>query len=169
MEVETVVVWPILVEHGLALAMIWGLVALTGFAWLLFARLGVGLAGTPFLGVIFWAIATYCFPFTGGLDWAGALVIALFTLAAIQFYWRGQSNLFPRIRLSTVILAVGLFAARLLWQLQHPNRRVSLAPGAAIAAIPLIHGVGAGTWLYCAGPWIVLAALAKSRDKYEIG
>src|ERR1043165_1168662 len=107
MEVETVVVWPILVEHGLALAMIWGLVALTGFAWLLFARLGVGLAGTPFLGVIFWAIATYCFPFTGGLDWAGALVIALFTLAAIQLYWRGQSNLFPRIRLSTVILARG--------------------------------------------------------------
>jgi hypothetical protein len=63
-------------------------------------------------------------------------------------------------------VAVGLFAARLLLQQSRAaNWRLSLASGAAIAAIPLIHGVGAGTWLYCVGPWIVLATLIQARTR----
>jgi hypothetical protein len=63
-------------------------------------------------------------------------------------------------------VAVGIFAARLLWQQVHgPSWRLSLASGAASAAIPLIHGVGGGTWLYCAGPWIALAALTQAGDR----
>src|SRR5207244_3900530 len=63
-------------------------------------------------------------------------------------------------------VAVGLFAACLLWQqMRSTSWRLSMATGASIAAIPLIHGVGAGTWLYCVGPWIVLAAFLQARDR----
>ncbi|HZZ78878.1 MAG TPA: hypothetical protein VFE62_10195 [Gemmataceae bacterium] len=64
-------------------------------------------------------------------------------------------------------VAIGLFAASLLMQLSRSaNWRVALAAGATVAAIPLIHGVGAGTWLYCVGPWIVLATLIQSRARF---
>ncbi len=63
-------------------------------------------------------------------------------------------------------VAIGLLAARLLLQQsRNVNWRGSLATGGSIAAIPLIHGVGGGTWIYCVGVWISLASLAISRRR----
>ena len=65
-------------------------------------------------------------------------------------------------------VAIGVFAARLLLQQSRAaNWRIALASGAAIAAIPLIHGVGGGTWLYCAGPCITLATFAQARSPWS--
>jgi len=43
--------------------------------------------------------------------------------------------------------------------------RIALATGAAVAAIPLVHGVGAGTWIYCVAPWATIAMLVQSRTR----
>jgi hypothetical protein len=63
-------------------------------------------------------------------------------------------------------IAVGILAARLLFQhARLPSWRLSLATGAAVAAIPLIHGVGGGTWIYCVGLWVVLTAFLQTDSK----
>jgi hypothetical protein len=63
-------------------------------------------------------------------------------------------------------VAVGIFAARLvLEQSRTPGWRLALASGLTIAAIPLVHGVGAGTWLYIAGPWLAVAALVQAHAR----
>jgi hypothetical protein len=300
MEVETLVAWPILWEHGLALVLVWAWVALAGFALLPFLRLRIGLVGVPLLGVVYWTVALYLFPFAGGLDVAAAVIGVLAAIACARF-WRGGARMpvWKRWSLATAILvlgslpyattmlyhyvpfgmdgsmhttaatliartaglpasyapfaadvpfppmnlglsmvagvairwggdpaavllachhltftllilatylllrswtgrtsaallavvtvwtarasqaslqwggfptvlsvAVGIFAARLLWQHRRSmNWRLSLATGASVAAIPLIHGIGAGTWLYCVGPWIALATIVQSRTK----
>ncbi len=302
--------WSILWEHAVGLALVWSAVALAGFALLPILRLRVGLVGAPLVGIVYWTIALYAFPFRFGLDVAAALIgmltlsrwwlaggffkpsvgeedglkirpttryltwpalilalgsfpytttllyhyvpqgmdgsmhttaaaliarlgglpdshapfapdltfppmnLGLPTVAAIAIRWGGDPAAvmlachhltFAVLILATYLLlrswtgripaallavvtvwtarasqaslgwggfptvlsvAVGVFAARLLWQhLRSTSWRLSLATGAAIAAIPLIHGVGGGTWLYCAGPWIALAALLQARDR----
>ncbi len=63
-------------------------------------------------------------------------------------------------------VAIGVFAVRLLLQqCRTTNWRFALATGAAVAAIPLIHGVGGGTWLYCAGPSVTLACFLRAQTK----
>jgi hypothetical protein len=291
------VAWPILCEHGLALLLVWAWVALAGFAISPVLRLRVGLASIPLVGVVYWSIALYLFPFAGGLDvavgliavlagiqcvrlnwfpfwkrfsWATLLLtigslpylttllyhyvpfgmdgsmhttaaaliartgglpdsyapyaadvpfppmnIGLSALAGVAIRWGGETAAvmlathhltFTLLILATYLLlrcwtgrtsaaliavlsvwaaraseaslewggfptvlsvAVGLFAARLLWQQSRAtNWRLSLGCGAAVAAIPLIHGVGAGTWLYCVGPWIALATLIQARARF---
>jgi len=62
-------------------------------------------------------------------------------------------------------VAVGILATRLL--LQQSRRytwRLALATGTTIAALPMIHGVGAGTWIYCAGIWITFTTWMISRS-----
>lgn len=297
MEVGSLVAWSIFLEHLAGLALLWAWVFLAGLALLPLLRIHVGIVGAPLLGVVFWTIALYVFPFAGGLDIAAALVLVMAAIAFARF-WRSGA-VFPRVRLSTILLvvgslpytttlifhhvplgmdasmhataaaligyqgglptsyapflpdlafppmnlglpavagvairwggdtasvmlashhltftllilatysllrmwvhrnpaallavisvwtargsqaslewggfptvmsvAVGVFAARLL--LQHgrsSNWRLSLTAGATIAAIPLIHGVGGGTWLYCVGPWVALAAILNARSK----
>ncbi len=292
------VAWPILCEHALALLLLWAWVALAGFALSPLLRLRVGLAGVPLLGIVYWAIALYLFPFAGGLDVAAGLIavlacircvrlrfdwipfwkrfswstlilvigslpftttllyhyvpfgmdgsmhataatliarigglpdsyapfaadvpfapinIGLSALAGVAIRWGGETAAvmlathhltFTLLILATYLLlrrwtartpaaliavlsvwtaraseaslewggfptilsvAVGLFAARLLLrQSRATNWRLALATGAAVAAIPLIHGVGAGTWLYCIGPWVVLATLIQAHSR----
>jgi hypothetical protein len=313
MEVETLVAWPILWEHGCALVLVWAWVALAGFAFLPILRLRIGLVGVPLVGVVYWTIALYLFPFAGGLDVAAGLVgllaagvcarpffvaydsnrvvsrgvntigivfhgawwkrwatlilavgclpytttllfhyvpfgmdasmhttaatliarsgglpvsyapfapdlafpamnLGLPTVAALAIRWGGEPAAvmlachhltFTLLILATYLLlrlwtgrtsaallavvtvwcarssqaslgwggfptvlsvAIGVFAARLLLQhVRTNNWRLALATGASIAAIPLIHGVGAGTWLYCVGPWVALTTLLQAR------
>jgi hypothetical protein len=311
MEVETLVAWPILCEHGLALLLLWAWVALAGFAVQPILRLRVGLAGIPLVGAVYWTVALYLFPFAGGLDVAAGLIAVLACIRCVQIrarapseWWRqpslgARALVWMRFSWSTLILvlgslpflttllyqyvpfgmdgsmhataatliarsgglpesyapfaadvpfapinvglsvlagvairwggepaaamlashhltftllilatylllrlwtartpaaliavlsvwtaraseasvewggfptvlsvAVGLFAARLLWQQSRAtNWRLSLASGAAVAAIPLIHGCGAGTWLYCIGPWVAVGTLIQARAK----
>ena len=292
--------WSILCEHGLALLLVWATVGLAGCALLPFARLHIGFVGAPLLGVVFWTVALYLFPFRGGLDVAAGLIVVIaITAAALGWRTRSWTPIWKRFSWSTLIIvvgslpyittllyhyvpfgmdgsmhmtaatliarshglpesyapfapdvafppmnlglstvaavairwggdpaavllachhltftllivatylllrrwiartpaavlavvsvwtarasqaslewggfptvlsvAIGVFAARLLLQQgRGPSWRLSAATGAAIAAIPLIHGVGAGTWLYCVGPWITLATLLKARSK----
>lgn len=302
--------WSILWEHALALVLVWSAVVLAGLALLPLLRLHIGRFGAPLVGIVYWTLALYAFPFTGGLDVAAGLIIAMAvtrlwlvgrvfkpsapimdewqirptrrfltlpafilvvgslpylttllyhyvpfgmdasmhttaaaliartgglpnsyapfapdltfppmnlglpTVAAVAIRWGGDPAAvmlachhltFTALILATYVLlrswigrtpaavlavvtvwtarasqaslgwggfptvmsvAIGVFAARLLWQhMRSCNWRMSLATGAAIAAIPMIHGVGAGTWLYCVGPWIALAALLHARDR----
>lgn len=305
--------WSILWEHAAALALVWAAVALPGFALLPLLRVRVGLVGAPLIGIVFWTVALYVFPFTGGMDVAAGLIVVLAgivvtrwwfvgrivnpsvteedgltirparkyltwsalilatgslpytttllfhyvpfgmdasmhttaaaliarsgglplsyapfapdlvfppmnlglpSVAGVAIRWGGDPAAvmlachhltFTALILATYLLlrswtgrvpsailavvtvwtarasqaslgwggfptvlsvAIGVFAARLLWQqTRGSNWRIALATGAAIAAIPLIHGVGAGTWLYCVGPWIALAALLQARDR----
>lgn len=297
MEVATLVSWSILWQHAAALALVWGCAALAGFALLSILRLRIGLVGAPLLGVVYWTVALYLFPFRHGLDIAAGLIVVLAivacwrggwmpawrrcsastlilvigclpyattllyhyvpqgmdgsmhttaavligqagglpgsyapfaadvplppmnlglpALAGVAIRWGGepaavmlacQHLTFTAVILATYLLlrwwiartpaavlavvtvwaaratqaslgwggfptvlsvAIGLFAARLLLQhMRSSGWRLSLGTGAATAAIPLIHGVGAGTWLYCIGPWIALSALIQSRSKW---
>jgi hypothetical protein len=99
-------------------------------------------------------------------SWIARTPAALMAVVSVWMARSTQASLewggYPTV----LSVAIGLFAARLLWQqARGANWRLSFGTGAAIAAIPLIHGVGAGTWLYCAGPWITLAAFLKARDR----
>jgi hypothetical protein len=296
MEVETLVAWPILWEHGVALALVWAWVALAGFALLPWLRLHVGLAGIPLVGAVFWTVALYLLPFGHGLDAAAGLIMALAAAVCMRGAWRpawkrlswstliltlgslpflttllcqyvpfgmdgamhatgatliGRSaglptshapfapdlplppmNLgvpalaglairwggepaaamlachhltFTLLILATYLLvrrwvdrtpaavlavvsvwtaraseaslewggfptvlsvAIGTFAAHLLLQLSRSATwRVCLSAGVVIADIPIIHGCGAGTWLYCVAPWVVLATVLQSSDR----
>jgi hypothetical protein len=288
--------WPILVDHGLGLMLLWGWVALTGIALAPLLRLHIGRAGVPLLGIAFWPPALYLLRFPGGLDLAAATILMLAGLAIVRvwrsgsFAWRRPSwstlvlvlgsipylatsllnyvplgmdatmhttnavliarsgglpsdytpflqdvpfpavNLglptvaslairwggdpaavmlashhltFTAMILATFLLvrrwtkpntaavlavvsvwmarssqntvawggyptimsvAMGIFACRLLLQLSRSTPWQSvLATGWTIASIPFIHGVGAGTWLYCAGTWTCVACLCNAR------
>ena len=294
--------WSIIAKHGLAFFSVWACAVATGWSLLPLARVGIGLAGAPLLGIIYWTLALYLLPFCGGLDVAAivilllgafhlihgrrkhgrtpvgrrfsssALILALgslpyattvlfhyvpfgmdasmhttaaaliarigglptnyapiapevtfpainlglSTVAAVAIRWGSepaaamlacQHLTFTSLILATYLLlrwwisrpsaavlsvasvwlarasqaslgwggfptvmsvAIGVLAVRLL--LQHSRRtspRQSLTTGAAIAAIPLIHGVGGGTWIYCAGIWTVLATIADARSRFE--
>ncbi|MBI3821943.1 MAG: hypothetical protein HY289_04600 [Planctomycetes bacterium] len=293
--------WPILWEHLSALALVWAAVALPGFALLPVLRLRIGLVGAPLLGVVYWTVALYLFPFHHGLDVAAGLVgaaaifhgirvqgrlgllnsvrrwrtastlilvtgslpylttllahyvpqgmdasmhataatligrsaglpssyapfapdvnlppmnLGLPAIAGVAIRWGGEPAAvmlachhltFTALILASYLLlrwwtgrnvaaflavlsvwtaratqasvewggfptilsvAIGLFAARLLLQhMRSVNWRLSIATGAAVAALPLIHGVGAGTWLYCVGPWVVFATIFQSRSR----
>jgi hypothetical protein len=89
-------------------------------------------------------------------------VVSVWTARAAQasLEWGG----FPTV----LSVAIGLFAARLiLEQSRSMSWRLSAIAGAAVVAIPLIHGVGGGTWLYCVGPWITLATLLQARNRLQ--
>lgn len=100
-------------------------------------------------------------------SWLRRTPAALIAVVSVWMARGSQATLdwggFPTV----LSVAIGLFAARLLWQHgRATNWRLAVATGAASAAIPLIHGVGAGTWLYCVGPWIALAALLQTSSKW---
>ena len=64
-------------------------------------------------------------------------------------------------------LAVGLLAAHLLLkQIRWHSWRLQLATGAVIAAVPLVHGIGGGTWIYCAGFWVVVTVLTSAKSSF---
>ncbi len=96
--------------------------------------------------------------------WTGRNAAALLAVVSVWLARGTQATVdwggFPTV----LSVSAGILAARLL--LQHTRTRawrLSLATGATVAALALIHGVGAGTWFYCAGIWVALAALAQSR------
>ena len=60
--------WDTLGAHGIALLLIWSAVLLPGLALLPYLRVGIGLAGAPVLGFIYWTISLYLLPFAHGLD-----------------------------------------------------------------------------------------------------
>ena len=61
-------------------------------------------------------------------------------------------------------VAVGILAVRCAATGPGYSWRLTLATGAVIAAIPLVHGVGGGTWIYCVGTWAVAATLLQARS-----
>src|SRR5260370_18186563 len=67
----------VLAGHLAALLLAWACAWGTGLplAWLL--RVRVGFAGSPLLGVAYWAAALYCLPFSGGLTIAAAIAVLL--------------------------------------------------------------------------------------------
>jgi hypothetical protein len=98
--------------------------------------------------------------------WVARTPAALLAVVSVWAARAAQASLewggFPTV----LSVAVGLFAARLiLEQSRSASWRLSALAGAAVVAIPLIHGVGGGTWLYCVGPWITLATLLQARDR----
>ena len=101
--------------------------------------------------------------------WINRTPAALIAVVTVWMARGTQASLgwggFPTV----LSVAIGLFAARLLWQqCRTTGWRLPIATGAAIAVIPLIHGVGGGTWLYCVGPWIALASLLQAKSKWAI-
>src|SRR5271163_835149 len=104
MEAGKLVSWSLLLEHGFALVLLWTWVGLTGCALLPFLRLGIGVAGAPLLGVIYWTLALYLFPFFGGLDIAAGGVILL---AAVAVWQRRHLRWRLHVRGSTLILLLG--------------------------------------------------------------
>src|SRR5207244_1067222 len=86
-EVAALVPWAILGQHACALLLVWSWVALAGFAFLPLARIRIGIAGVPLLGIVFWTVALYVLPFSGGLDVAAGLAVTL-ALAAGWRCWR---------------------------------------------------------------------------------
>src|ERR1051326_295644 len=78
--------WPILWQHLLALVLVWGWVLLAGVALLPWLRIRVGGVAVPLVGVVFWTLALYLLPFTGGLDVAAALVVLLAVWTLVR--WR---------------------------------------------------------------------------------
>jgi hypothetical protein len=98
--------------------------------------------------------------------WLHRTPAALLAVASVWMARGSQASLgwggFPTV----LSVAVGLFAARLIvLQARATGWRASVATGAAVAAIPLVHGVGGGTWLYCIGPWATLAAFLQTRGR----
>ncbi len=291
--------WDTLGAHGIALLLIWSAVLLPGLALLPYLRVGIGLAGAPVLGFIYWTISLYLLPFAHGLDIATGFVVVLalwqiartwppkwkalawrrpswatvilfigcipFTTTLLVHYlpfgdasmymthsvlianagglpsdyfpfmpdvplpsvnmampavcgiairWGGdaagvmlaaQHLTFTCLILATYVLlrrwtprtsaavlavfsvclarasqasicwggfpnvmsiAVGVLAARLLLQQSRSSSwRLSLATGACVAALPLVHGIGAVSWLYCVGTWVVIATIARARSQ----
>lgn len=98
--------------------------------------------------------------------WTRPTTAALLAVVSVWMARSSQGTLawggFPTV----MSVAIGVFAARLLLQqCRTVNWRSALAAGAAIASLPLIHGVGGGTWIYCAGGWISLATLSLARNR----
>ncbi len=85
--------WSLLLEHLVALALLWVWVGLAGFALLPLLRLHIGWVGAPLLGVVYWTLALYVFPFAGGLDVAAGLIAVLAALAAAR--WRREGAWIP--------------------------------------------------------------------------
>ena len=98
--------WSILCEHGLALLLVWAWAALAGFAIFPMLRLHVGRAGIPLVGVVYWSVALYAFPFAGGLDIAAGLVVIL---ACVQCARRrlAWNPFWKRFSWSTLLFAIG--------------------------------------------------------------
>jgi hypothetical protein len=63
-------------------------------------------------------------------------------------------------------MALGLLATRLLFDLaRRPRAGTAVALGLLIGAMPLVHGAGAGSWLYCIAPVAGVVALLWSRRR----
>jgi len=98
--------------------------------------------------------------------WTDRATSALLSVATVWMARASQASLewggFPTV----LSIAVGLLAGRLLFKhADGANWRLSLATGAAVMSIPLVHGIGGGTWLYCVAPWITAATMMRSRAK----
>ena len=287
----------LLLEHAVALVLLWGVALLPGLALAPWLRLRVGLAAAPVVGVIYWSIALFLLPFAYGLDvalgllvliggaalWSGArqrwpfwrrlgwshaililgsapflstlivhyvpqgmdasmhttaaaliarhgglpanyapyapdvpfatVNLGLPAVAAVAIRLGGdpaavmlasQHLTFACLILATYVLlrrwtscnpaailavvsvlmaratqatigwggfptvmsvAVGILAVHLLLQLARSASLIhAVSTGAAIAAIPLVHGIGGGTWLYCVAPFTVLGCFATSMS-----
>src|SRR5260370_25865169 len=74
----------VLAGHLAALLLAWACAWGTGLplAWLLNVR--IGFAGSPLLGVAYWAAALYCLPFAGGLPVAAAIAGLLAVAVLLQ-------------------------------------------------------------------------------------
>src|SRR5260370_35047079 len=74
----------VLAGHLAALLLAWACAWGTGLplAWLLNVR--IGFAGSPLLGVAYWAAALYCLPFAGGLTVAAAIAGLLAVAGLLQ-------------------------------------------------------------------------------------
>ena len=60
--------------------------------------------------------------------------------------------------------ALGLLAARVLFDLaRRPSLRTGAAAGFLVAALPLVHGIGAAVWVYVCGPLVLVAGIARVR------
>lgn len=60
-------------------------------------------------------------------------------------------------------MAVGLFAARLMWDAgRRCTARSAVALGVTAGAVPLVHGVSAAVWVYAVAPVLGAALLARS-------
>jgi hypothetical protein len=98
--------------------------------------------------------------------WTAKTSAAVLSVASAWLARASQASLewggFPTV----LSVAVGIFAARLLLGLgRTPSARRSFAAGAAIAAIPLIHGVGGGTWIYCVLAWVLVINLIQAPSR----
>jgi hypothetical protein len=63
-------------------------------------------------------------------------------------------------------MALGLLATRLLFDLsRRPNARTASAMGLVVGAMPLVHGAGAASWLYCVAPVAGIVAIFWSRRR----
>jgi hypothetical protein len=292
--------YDVLGSHLAALMLVWGCAWGTGLPLASLLRLRIGIAGSALLGVAYWAVALYLFPFRGGLVVAAGLAVLLaaavmwrreswhwlwlsarrldradavlcvgcaayLSLLATQYVPPGMDasmhttaarliaqNLglpstyapfaadlpFPRVNLglpaftaviiragadpasamlgcehltfsgllmATYLLlrlwvtrmqaavpavitawaarsaqetagwggfptvmsfALGLLALRLLFDVaRRPRVRSAVALGIVVAALPLVHGVGAAIWLYGAAPVAAVTALVRAPDK----
>jgi len=83
---------PLLAEHLAALAVVWGVALLTGTPLGRLGRWRLGPGGAALLGVAFWAVALYCFPFRNGLLVATGGVAVLWLLCGRA---RGMNS--PRV------------------------------------------------------------------------
>jgi hypothetical protein len=102
-------------------------------------------------------------------SWVARTPAAILAVVSVWMARASQATLewggYPTV----LSVALGVFAAVLIWRhARAAHWRLSVTTGATIAAIPLIHGVGAGIWLYCVGPWMALAAFLQSGQRRAV-
>lgn len=96
----------LLLEHAVALMLLWAVALLPGLALAPWLRLRVGLAAAPVIGVIYWSIAIFLLPFAHGLD----VALGFLVLIAGAALWRGAHQRWPiwrRFGWSNAILVLG--------------------------------------------------------------
>ncbi len=96
----------LLLEHAVALMLLWAVAILPGLALAPWLRLRVGLAAVPVVGVTYWSIALFVLPFAHGLD----VALGLIFLVGGAALWRGAHQRWPfwrRLGSSNAILFLG--------------------------------------------------------------
>src|SRR5262245_58594435 len=107
-EVRALVSSWILWQHGLALLLLWTCAGLSGLALLPWLRLGVGFVAAPLLGVVYWTVALYLLPFSGGLDAAAGILAFLAGMYLLRGgRTRGWVRVWKRFSWSTLVLVLG--------------------------------------------------------------
>jgi hypothetical protein len=95
--------------------------------------------------------------------WVGRCGAAVPAVAAAWSARGAQETIgwggFPTI----MSLALGLLATRLLFDLaRRPRTGTAIALGLTVGAMPLVHGAGAASWVYCVAPVAGIAALVQA-------